>query len=39
MVERVRPWRIEARVIALMRPPLNLADNASHPLYHRLKLL
>src|SRR4051812_30136860 len=36
-VERPRPWTIEARVIALMQPPLNLADNATHPLYRRLK--
>jgi hypothetical protein len=36
-VERPRPWEIEARVIALMQPSLNLADNASHPLYLRLK--
>jgi hypothetical protein len=38
-VERPRPWEVEARVIALMQPPLNLADNASHPLYARLKML
>jgi hypothetical protein len=38
-VECPRPWTIEAQVIALMQPPLNLADNASHPLYHRLKKL
>lgn len=38
-VERTRPWSIEGRVIALMQPPLNLANNASHPLYGRLKVL
>jgi hypothetical protein len=38
-VELARPWMIEARVIAMMQPPLNLADNASHPLYRRLKTL
>src|SRR4051794_29915263 len=36
-VERPRPWTIEAQVIALMQPSLNLADNASRPLYHRLR--
>ena len=36
-VERPRPWTVEARVIALMTPPLNLANNASSPLYQRLK--
>ena len=38
-VERPRPWEIEGRVIALMHPSLNLADNAPHPLYLRLKWL
>jgi hypothetical protein len=38
-VERTRPWSIEARVIALLEPPLNLASNASHPLYGQLKVL
>ncbi len=38
-VERPRPWVVEARVIDLMRPPLNLAGNASHPLYGQLKHL
>jgi hypothetical protein len=30
---------IEGRVIALMKPALNLAANASHPMYRRLKAL
>jgi hypothetical protein len=38
-VERPRPWTIEGRVIALMQPPLNLADNASQPMYRRLRAL
>jgi hypothetical protein len=35
-VERPSPWTVEARVIALMQPPLNLAHNASHGMYGRL---
>ena len=27
---RQRPWEVEADVIALMQPPLNLATNAAH---------
>ncbi len=38
-VDRPQPWTVEERVIALMQPPLNLANNASNPLYHRLKSL
>ncbi len=36
-VERPQPWAVEECVIARMGPPLNLAGNASNPLYHRLK--
>jgi hypothetical protein len=28
---RERPWEIEADVIALLQPPLNLAANTQHP--------
>jgi hypothetical protein len=38
-VELACPWRVEGRAIALMRPPLNLAGNASHPLHRRLTTL
>jgi hypothetical protein len=38
-VERPEPWLVEGGVIALMQPPLNLAANASHQLYSRLKVL
>jgi hypothetical protein len=33
------PWRpgLEAAVIAHFKPPLNLAENSSHPFYQRLK--
>ena len=36
-VVRHQPWKVEGRVIGLMQPPLNLAENGSHPLYQRLK--
>ena len=36
-VERHQPPKVKGRVITLMQPPLNLAENKSHPLYHRLK--
>ena len=36
-VKRLRPWEVERRVIALMRPPLNLAENQNHPLHRRVK--
>lgn len=35
--ECAHPWAVKARVIAVLQPPLNLAGNASHPLYHELK--
>jgi hypothetical protein len=38
-IELACPWTVEARVIALMQPPLNLAGNASHPLHRRLTTL
>jgi hypothetical protein len=38
-VERARPWSVEASVIALIEPPLNLAGNTAHPLYAELKAL
>lgn len=31
--EHPEPWTVEAQVIAELEPPLNLADNAAHPLY------
>jgi len=34
---RERPWEIEPQVIALMRPPLNSADNTGHPFYERVR--
>jgi Holliday junction resolvase RusA-like endonuclease len=30
------PWRVEGAVIAALAPPLNLADNSSHPLHATL---
>lgn len=38
-VARPRPWLVEASVITLMQPPLDLAGNASHPMGRRLKRL
>jgi GIY-YIG catalytic domain-containing protein len=38
-VPRPNPWEVEVSVIATMKPPLNLAGNASHPLHARLKEL
>ena len=35
--EQREPWTTEGRIISLMQPPLNLAGNASHPLYRQLK--
>lgn len=32
--ERTEPWTVEGGVIATMQPPMNLADNSSHP-FHR----
>ncbi len=29
--EQPEPWLVEHRVIALLKPPLNLADNPQHP--------
>jgi hypothetical protein len=34
---RLRPWEIEGEVIALMQPPLNCAENASHPFHPRVR--
>ncbi|WP_222195369.1 GIY-YIG nuclease family protein [Modestobacter italicus] len=31
--EHPEPWTVEAQVIAALEPPLNQADNQSHPLY------
>ncbi len=31
-----QPWLFEAAVIAQLRPPLNLADNETHPFYKTL---
>lgn len=31
--EHPEPWTVEAQVIAELEPPLNQADNQSHPLY------
>ena len=31
--EHPEPWTVEAEVIAELEPPLNLAENRSHPLY------
>jgi hypothetical protein len=30
------PWRLEAEVIAVMKPPMNRAQNAHHPFYGRM---
>ena len=35
-LEHSSPWTLEAGVIRELRPPLNLAENASHPYYIRL---
>ncbi len=35
-VEHDRPWLIEGEIIAALRPPLNLAGNASHPFHSTL---
>lgn len=32
-VEVPEPWRVEAAVIAAMRPPLNRDHNSLHPFY------
>jgi hypothetical protein len=29
--EHTEPWKVEAGVIATMKPPMNLAENAAHP--------
>lgn len=31
--EQPEPWKMEGRVIAAMRSPLNLAENSSHPFH------
>ncbi|MCZ2849127.1 GIY-YIG nuclease family protein [Modestobacter sp. VKM Ac-2978] len=31
--EHPEPWTVEAQLIAELEPPLNQADNATHPLY------
>ena len=31
-----QPWILEASVISSLRPPLNLADNETHPFYEKL---
>ena len=35
-VEHEEPWTVEDQIIARLRPPLNLAGNASHPFNARL---
>jgi hypothetical protein len=35
-VVRPAPWEVEAEVIAILGPPLNLAANAAHPFHHEL---
>ncbi|MCZ2826691.1 MULTISPECIES: GIY-YIG nuclease family protein [unclassified Modestobacter] len=35
--EHSEPWTVEAEVIAELEPPLNLADNAAHPLHGFLR--
>jgi hypothetical protein len=32
-VVQPEPWQLESEVIAIMRPPLNLAKNEAHPFY------
>jgi hypothetical protein len=35
--EEADPWAIEAKVIAAMGPPLNLASNSAHPFYSTMR--
>jgi hypothetical protein len=34
---RTRPWEVEGSVIAAMKPPLNVASNASDPFYPEVR--